>query len=97
MNDMNLSPTLFWDSNKQKIDFQLHARQIIQRVLTRGSLSDWYELLAYYGKEKICAEIVEIRSLDALTLNFCSRLFHIPKSQFRCYNTQQSIQELWNY
>lgn len=94
---MNLSPSLFWDSDKAKIDFNLHARQIIEKVLTRGTLNDWYAILDYYGKEKICTEIVKIRSLDSLTLNFCSRFFHIPKSQFRCYNMPQSIQKLWNY
>lgn len=94
---MELSSGLFWDSDKQKIDFQLHARQIIERVLVRGTLSDWRSILAFYGKEKISVEVVNIRSLDALTLNFCSHFFQIPKSQFRCYNTPQSIQKLWNY
>ena len=41
---MNLSKTLFWDTDPTKIDYEKNARHIIERVLQRGDLSDWFEI-----------------------------------------------------
>ena len=41
---MNLSKTLFRDTDIKKLDYEKHARHIIQRVLMRGMLSDWFEI-----------------------------------------------------
>jgi hypothetical protein len=92
-----LSPFLFWDTQQQNIDFDKHARQIIERVVTRGTIEDWLKIKAYYGLERIKEEVVKIRSLDRLTLHFLSTIFQIPKTQFKCYNTEPSIQRLWHY
>lgn len=92
-----LSPFLFWDTNMQNVDYEKHARQIIERVVSRGTIKDWLKIRAYYGIERIKGEVVKIRSLDELTLHFLSTIFHIPKTQFRCYNTEPSIQRLWHF
>lgn len=94
---MKLSPYLFWDTNPENIDYEKHARQVIERVVTRGTIADWFSIKAFYGLDRIQEEVVKIRSLDKLTLNFLSVIFHLPKSAFRCYNTEPSIQKLWNY
>ena len=62
-----------------------------------GNLEDWKELNSFYGLEKIKAEALQIRYLDKKTLNFCHTLFDIKKDKFKCYNTEPSIQQLWNY
>ena len=92
-----LNKALFWDINYQEIDYEKHARFVIERVLTRGNFQDWKELKKYYGLEKIKNEALNIRYLDKITLNFCHTFFKVPKKEFRCYNTEPSIQQLWNY
>jgi len=92
-----LNKALFWDTNYQNIDYTKHARFVIEKVITRGNLSDWKELKNYYGLNKIKDEVVKIRYLDKITLNFCHTFFNIQKNKFRCYNTEPSIQKLWNY
>jgi hypothetical protein len=94
---MQLSKTLFWDTDLQQVNWDEHARFVIERVLTRGGLEDWREILHYYGLDKIKAESLQMRYLDKLTLNFCCTLFSIPKEQFRCYKQPQSIQQLWQF
>lgn len=94
---MELSKTLFWDTDINKLDFEKHSRHIIERVLMRGKLKDWFEMKKYYGTERIKSEIQKIRYLDKVTLNFCAKYFNLPKEQFKCYNTEPSIQKLWNY
>ena len=91
------SKNLFWDVDADDLDIQENARFIIERVLMRGRIQDWLTINRIYGLDKIKEEAVRIRYLDKVTLNFCSTYFHIPKSQFRCYNQPQSIQQLWDY
>jgi len=93
----NLNIALFWDTDFQNIDYEEHSRFVIERVLTRGNLQDWKELKHYYGIEKIKDEVVKLRYLDKITLNFCHTFFNIQKEDFRCYNTEPSIRQLWNY
>lgn len=94
---MNIDKMLFWDVEFDNIDYDKYARHVINRVLTRGNLSDWVEIKKYYGLDKIKAEALKMRYLDKRTLNFCSFYFNVPKTEFRCYNTPQSIKKLWNF
>lgn len=96
-NKPNFNKALFWDTDYNSIDFKKHARFVIERVLTRGNLDDWNELNKLYEIDKIKEEVVKIRYLDKITLNFCHTYFNIQKEKFRCYNTEPSIRELWSY
>ncbi|MFY7997708.1 MAG: DUF6922 domain-containing protein [Candidatus Kapaibacteriota bacterium] len=95
-----LDSTLFWDVNLETIDWESHARYVIERVLTRGALDDWREIVRFYGLERIGTEVVQMRFLDRKTLSFCSAVLDIPKEKFRCYNnsiTTPSLRKLWDF
>lgn len=87
---MELSPHLFWDIDPSQLDYEKNARFIIERVVTRGHLSDWDEIIRYYGEEGVKREIVRIRSLDIKTLAFLSSFFKIAKESFQCYTNLSS-------
>lgn len=93
----NFSSNLFWDTDEATIDTEKNVRFIVERVLSRGRLVDWFALVKLYGLERIKKESMKIRYLDQVTLNFCSTMFNVPKSKFRCYKQPQSIQQLWQY
>ncbi|HMQ46214.1 MAG TPA: hypothetical protein PKA00_11085 [Saprospiraceae bacterium] len=99
MNSLNtlFSNNLFWDIEEDALDSEKNARFIIERVLSQGRLRDWFALVDLYGLDKIKHESLKIRYLDKVTLNFCSKLFNVPKSKFRCYKQPQSIQQLWQF
>lgn len=94
---MNLSRVLFWETNYDTIDWDNHARYVIERVLSFGNMSDWQAIRAYYGMDRIRDEMLQSRDLDRKTLNFLSFIFDIPKEKFRCYNTIQSNPGHWVY
>ena len=77
---------LFWDTNLNEIDAVMHARFIIERVVTRGNLSDWQWMHQLYQREIIIQKIQDIRFLDKKTLQFLSVIYEIPKEKFRCYS-----------
>ncbi len=90
-----LRPELFWDCEFEKIDYQNNYRFVIERVLDRGTLEEWFEIKRYYGIERIKEAVLKARQLNKLNLNFCSLYFNLPLSQFRCYTIRQSHQGLW--
>jgi len=94
---MNLSRELFWDVDPEQIDEEVNARFIIERVMTRGTMSDFDQLRKRYSKAKIKSELVRCRSLDPKTVNFCSVIYDIRKEDFRCYTTRRSSQKHWIY
>lgn len=93
----NISKTAFWDVNFDEIDFERNARDVMNRVLMNGKLEDWKAINEFYGIDKVRQEIIEMRYLTDITLNFCSFYYQIPKEEFRCYKLKQSIPKHWEF
>ncbi len=79
--DFPFSKYLFWDTPIELIDREKHKRSIVERVLTRGFLEDFYTLIKMYSKEEITDAIKGSRVLDKKTANFCSLYFNIPLNE----------------
>ncbi len=92
-----INKNLFWDIDINDLNLDKHVRFIIERVLTKGDLNDWFELKKTYSLNRIKQEVIQIRYLDKKTLNLLSLFFHIPKEDFRCYKIKQYLPEFWNY
>lgn len=75
------SQYLFRDTAIAQIDMQRHRRYIIERVLTRGMLEDFYMLIHLYSAEEIREALRKSKELDPKTIQFCSRYFNIPKNE----------------
>ncbi|GAB4029009.1 DUF6922 domain-containing protein [Spirosoma gilvum] len=93
----NLSPTAFWDVDMQKLDYEVNAQFIIEKVMNYGLWADILEILHYYGHERVKAEVIQAAYLKKKTLSFCCAIFALSPQQFRCYTRQQSSQQPWNY
>jgi hypothetical protein len=72
---------LFWDSPLEKIDLIKNKRYVVERVVTRGFLEDFYKLLKIYDRHEIIESLIKSKELDPKTVDFCSRYFQIPKSK----------------
>lgn len=72
------SKFLFWDSPVENIDTELHKNYIIERVISRGLLKDFFFLLQIYSKDEIINALKKSRVLDKKTVNFCCHYFNIP-------------------
>tara|TARA_R110002096_G_scaffold235951_2_gene426293 strand:- start:37 stop:321 length:285 start_codon:yes stop_codon:yes gene_type:complete len=94
---MDLSKEIFWDVDQSLLDFERNCRFVIERVITRGKLSDLRKIMKYYGDQVIIEEAKKIRALDQKSLHFLSIIFSIPIGDFRCYTQIQSKEAHWNY
>lgn len=72
---------LFWDTNVEKIDLEINKNAIIERVICRGILEDFYVLNKIYSKIVIINALKTARGLDPKTVNFCINYYGINKDE----------------
>lgn len=93
---LKLYRTTFWDIDFDKLDADEHAAFIVERVFSEGKLTELKQILSYYQQSQIISFLKDAAFLDEKTLTFCSVLFGIDKSEFKCYLKRQSNQLHWN-
>jgi len=81
MNKFPFSQNLFWDCEVADVDLAKNKRYIIERVITRGQLTDFSKLLELYSREDIVSGLTKSKELDARTVHFCSWYFNIPQTE----------------
>jgi hypothetical protein len=96
---VQLSSVLFWDVNKDEIEWKSDEKWIVERVIEFGTLDDFREIIAFYGYETVKNILLKSTRLSARDLHFCSVYFDIEQSQFACYTKKSSIPKpvrFWN-
>ena len=72
---------LFWDVNPENLEWDKNSRFIIERILVRGGMNDVKIIMKTYTRNQIIDAVKKCRDLDAVTHNFCSNYFNIPKAE----------------
>lgn len=91
------SAHLFWDVDRDKLDWNKHLAFIIERVLEYGLLADWKLLRSCVSVQEIAEYAKTFRQLDPRTLAFISAISQTPKDDFRCCTMKQSNPVHWNF
>ena len=81
-----IRPFLLWDVDIEKFDFSLNKRIVIERACTLGNITDYKEIVRFYGVETVKNELLNSVSLDPKSLNYFSLIFNIPVEKFKCYS-----------
>lgn len=92
-----LSPTLFWDARPGTVDPEKHAKQVIERVATRGTLAEWKATRKHYGDDRMKAVLTGLRELSPQTVAFCCAAFELKKEDFRCCTARPFPRAPWIY
>lgn len=90
---MILRKTLFWDVNQAELNSHISKSLIIERVLTRGNLDEFKQLIHFYSIEELTQTVQKIGSLDGRTLNFIAEYLNLSKRDFLCYKKKLSNPE----
>ena len=93
----DLSPHLFWDVDKNSLDWKTHPHFLVQRVLEFGLEKDWQILKNKYGVNKIGKIAIELRTLDEIAMHFIGTISNIAIEKFRCYIQRQSLPHFSGY
>jgi len=94
--DAKINPSLLWEYDLNKFDFQEMREVVVQRVVERGWPADWYAALNLYGEEGMKAAIKALPYLNDKDMNFVSVVFEIPLSEMKCYEKKRSHPAHWN-
>ncbi len=92
-----INPVYFWDVNAEVLDEKKSQRLIIERIAVLGNLQEIKAMIKHYGKKEVLKTLCNLNYLDPKTLNFFSLMFHMPKTDFKCYTRKQSTPRHWNY
>lgn len=89
------STWLLWDHPTEgRIQWKSWRRMIVQRVVLRGAISDWYFILNKYGLDTVKKEILTQKWTPEYQ-NFISATLRIPKRKLKGY-TKEQIESIQN-
>ena len=88
--------TLLWEYDLSNFDWQKMRNEVVQRVLERGRMDDFYAILNLYGVEGVKAALREIPYMNDKDMNFACVAFDLRKEELKCYTKKQSIPLHWN-
>lgn len=92
-----LSKQAFWDVDMNNIDYDKHARYVMEKVIDRGTFDDFIAIRKFYGDKKIKKEIVEASWIGDKEIYFCCAVFDLEPKDFKCYTKKQLNPQLWVY
>lgn len=89
-------PTLLWEYDLADFDWQQMRNEVVQRVLERGRMDDFYAILNLYGVEGVKAALREIPYMNDKDMNFACVAFDLRKEELKCYTKKQPMPLHWN-
>lgn len=95
--DAKIRNSLLWEYEIEKINWQQMREIIVQRVVERGRMNDFYAILNLYGLEGVKEAIKQIPYLNPKDLAFVSSVFEIKKEELKCYTKKQLKNQHWNF
>lgn len=87
---------MLWEFDLEKFDWQQMRNEVVQRVLERGRMDDFYAILNLYGVEGVKAALREIPYMNDKDMNFACIAFDLRKEELKCYTRKQSMPLHWN-
>ncbi|MCD4832672.1 MAG: hypothetical protein K8R31_02675 [Bacteroidales bacterium] len=87
---LKLRDSLFWDIDPKKLNAHSSIMLIVERVLTRGNMLEFKQLIKFYPVHELSQIVLKIGYMDARSLNFISGYLNIPKENFLCYRKKLS-------
>ena len=87
---------MLWEFDLEKFDWQQMRNEVVQRVLERGRMDDFYAILNLYGVEGVKEALREIPYMNDKDMNFACVAFDLRKEELKCYTRKQSMPLHWN-
>lgn len=94
--DAKIRNSLLWEYEIEKINWQQMRNVIVQRVIERGRMDDFYAILNMYELEGVKEAIKQIPFLNNKDLTFVCSVFNIKKEELKCYTKRQLKNQHWN-
>lgn len=87
---------LLWEYDLDQFNWEDMRILVVQRVIERGRMNDFYAILNLYGLTGVRDAIKQISYLNPKDLSFVCSVFNLKKEDLKCYTKQQSTIQHWN-
>jgi hypothetical protein len=94
--EAKVRPTLLWEYDINRFNWDDMRTLVVQRVIERGRMDDFYAILNLYGLSGVKEAIKQISYLNPRDLSFVCSVFNLKKENLICYTRQQSMIQHWN-
>ncbi len=88
---------IFWDVDYDKMDLDLRANFVIERVFERGDVEDIRQCRRYFGDDKVTTALLNARFLPEHRIHLASAVINKPLTDLRCYVLRQLNPGLFPY
>jgi hypothetical protein len=88
--------TLLWEYDMDQFNWDDMRTLVVQRVIERGRIDDFYAILNLYGLSGVKEAIKQISYLNPKDLSFVCSVFNLKKENLKCYTNQQSKIQHWS-
>lgn len=95
--DTVIRPSLLWEYDLNNFDWIAMRGIVVQRVLERGRMDDYYAMLNLYGWEGVREAMRTIPYMNRKNMNFVCFVFDLKKEELRCYTMRPSRPTLGNF
>lgn len=93
----SVSPSLLWEYDLSDFDWWKSRKIVVQRILERGWLEDYYAGFNLYGGIEGFREIIkEVPFLSPRDMNFACIVFDLKKEDLKCYIRKLLREQLLN-
>lgn len=94
--EAQIRASLLWEYELNDFDWNAMRNIVVQRVVERGRIDDFYAVLNLYGLNEFKEGIKKIPYLNAKDLNFVCTVFGLNKRELICYTQKRLHQKHWN-
>jgi hypothetical protein len=95
--DAQIPKRLLWDVDLKEFDMQEGRSFVVERVLQRGTMDDFYTIFKMYGGVRGVRKIIrdEVHSLEPRDMAFACATFDLKKEELKCYKRRRLQQIPW--
>lgn len=93
----SVSPALLWEYELSGFDWRKSRKTVVQRIVERGWLKDYYAAFDLYGVIEGFREIIkEVPHFSDRDMNFVCIVFDLKKEELKCYTRKLLRNRLFN-
>ena len=86
----SISKSLLWEYDLSDFDWNYMRVVVMQRVIERGWMDDFYGAISIYGGIDNIREIIkDIPVLSDKDMSFVCSIFNLKKEELKCYTRKQ--------
>jgi hypothetical protein len=94
--DARIRPSLLWEYDLDGFDWGAMRNIVLQRVIERGRITDFYAALNLYGLSGFIEGVRHIPYMNTKDRTFVCTVFGIKKEDLSCYTQKPLRQQHWH-